>query len=155
MKKSQMEILGLAIVVVIILVAMIFVVRFMVIQQQPEYRKPFVTSEMASNMLNSFLKTAAEQCSQLTMTELLEDCAQSKSVICSNGQDSCVYVKSTAQSIFEKTLEEWRVKYGFFAYTDKDNPLIVLGSGCTGERRSKLFAIPTSTATVYVYLELC
>lgn len=155
MKKAQMEILGLAIVVVILLVAMIFVVRFLVIQPQSDYRKPFVSSEMASNMLNSFLKTAAPQCSQLTMTELLGDCAQSKSIICANGQDSCTYVKSTAAVIFERTLEEWRIKYGFMSYTDKDNPLIVLGEGCTGERRSKLFAIPTSTATVYVYLELC
>lgn len=155
MKKAQMEILGLAIVVVIIVVAMVFVVRFMLIQPQSDYRKPFVNSEMASNMLNSFLKTAASQCSQLTMTELLEDCAQSKSIACSNSQDSCAYVDSTARAIFEKTLEEWNLGYGFLAYTDKDKPLIQLGSGCSGERRSKLFAIPTSTATVYVYLELC
>lgn len=154
-REAQMEILGLAIVVVIILVAMIFVVRFLIIQPQTEYRKPFVSSETASNMLNSFLKTAAAQCSKLTMTELLEDCAQSKAITCSNGMDSCAYVQSTAETIFGKTLADWNVKYGFSAYTDKDSPLIQLGDGCSGERRSKLFAIPTSTATVYVYLELC
>lgn len=154
-REAQMEILGLAIVVIIILVAMMFVVRFFLIQQPPDYRKPFVSSEMASNMINSFLKTAAPQCSFLTMTELLEDCAQSNAIVCSNGKDSCIYVKSTAEAIFEETLEEWRIKYGFLAYTDKDNPLIELGEGCTGERRSKLFVIPTSTAPVYVYLELC
>ena len=150
-----MEILGLAIVVVIMLVAMIFVVRFLVIQPKAEYRKPFLTSEMASNMLNSFLKTAAQQCSQLTMTELLVDCAQPKSIVCSNGQDSCSYVQSTAGTIFERTLKEWRVNYGFLAYTNRDDPLVQLGSGCSGERRSKLFAVPTSTSPVYVYLELC
>lgn len=150
-----MEILGLAIVVVIVLVAMIFVLRFLIIEKQPEYRKPFLSSEMASNMLNSFLKTAAMQCSQLTMTELLVDCAQSKTITCSDGRYSCDYAKATAKTIFDKTLVEWRVKYGFSVYTDVDNPFISLGEGCTGEKRSKLFAIPSSTATVYVYLELC
>ena len=72
-----MEILGLAIVVVLILVATTFVVRFLVLKTPTDYRKGFVSSELASNMLNTFLRTAAPKCSQLSMTELLQDCAQS------------------------------------------------------------------------------
>src|SRR3989344_4745603 len=112
-RKSQMEILGLAIVVVIILVATIFVVRFLALKTPTEYRKGFISAEVASNMLNTLLKTAAKDCSELTMTELLQDCAQGKGIICDNGQDSCQFVESTAQYIFSKTLGKWNMKYEF------------------------------------------
>ena len=108
-RKSQMEILGLAIVVVLILVATIFVIRFLVLRTPTNYRAGFVSSELASNMRNTFLKTAAKDCSQLTMTELLQDCAQGRSITCDNSQDSCKFVESTAKKIFEATLEKWNI----------------------------------------------
>ena len=154
-KKSQMEILGLAIVVVLILVATIFVVRFLVIKAPTEYRKGFVSSELASNMLNTLLKTSAKDCSQLTMTELLQDCAQSRSIICDNGQDSCKFVESTSKNIFENTLDKWSMEYEFLAYTDANQPLLKLGKPCRSEKRSKLFPIPISTATMYAKLDIC
>ena len=154
-KKSQMEILGLAIVVVLILVATIFVVRFFVLKTPTEYRKGFISAELASNMLNAFLKTAAKDCSQLTMTELMQDCAQVRSITCDNGQDSCKFVESTANKIFENTLDEWNMKYEFLAYTDINSPLIRLGKSCRTEKRSKLFPIPINTATMYTKLDIC
>ena len=154
-KKSQMEILGLAIVVVLILVATIFVVRFFVLKTPTEYRKGFISAELASNILNAFLKTAAKDCSQLTMTELLQDCAQAKSIVCDNGLDSCKYAGSTAKIIFSQTLESWNINYEFLAYTDINSPLIKIGKPCLGDKRSKLFPISISTATMYTKLDIC
>ena len=155
MKKAQMEILGLAIVVVLILVATIFIVRFLVLKAPTEYRTGFVSSELASNMLNAFLKTAADGCSQLSITELLQDCAQGESIRCDNGQSSCDFVKSTAGSIFKNTLDSWNMRYEFLAYTNINSPLIKIGKRCNAEKKSKLFPIPTSTATVYIKLDIC
>ena len=154
-KKAQMEILGLAIVVVLILVATIFVVRFLVLKTPTEYRKGFVSAELASNMLNAFLKTAAKDCSQLTMTELLQDCAQSRGIVCDNGQDSCQFAESIAKDIFSKTLDTWNMRYEFLAYTDLSKPMIKIGKPCRAEKRSKLFPIPISTATMYTKLDIC
>ena len=154
-KKSQMEILGLAIVVVLILVATIFVVRFLVLKTPTEYRKGFVSAELASNMLNTFLKTAAKDCSQLTMTELLQDCAQGRGITCDNGQDSCKFVESTADKIFEDTLDKWNMQHEFLAYTNINTPLMRIGKACKSEKRSKLFPVPISTATMYVKLDIC
>ena len=153
--RSQMEILGLAIVVVLILVATIFVVRFLVIKSPTEYRKGFISAELASNMLSTFLKTAAGDCSQLTMTELLQDCAQARSINCGNGQDSCSYVESTAKHIFESTFDKWNTKYEFLAYTDAHSPLIKIGKPCRSEKRSKVFPLPINSATMYVKLDIC
>ncbi len=154
-KKSQMEILGLAIVVALVLVATIFVVRFLVVKAPTDYRKGFVSSELATNMLSTFLKTSAKDCSLLTMTELLQDCAQSKSIICDNGQDSCRYAESTASFIFGKTFDNWNAQYEFRAYTDANSPLIKIGKPCQSAKRSKLFPIPINTATMYTQLDIC
>lgn len=155
-KKSQMELLGLAIVIVLILVASIFVVRFG-FKKPTEFRKDFLSSEMASNMLNTFLKTNAASCSQLTMTELLQDCGQATggSILCDDGKYSCKYVNATAQEIFDKTFKKWNVNYYFLAYTDKGNPNIEFGEQCKGEKISKLFPIPTNTGSMYVQLDIC
>lgn len=154
-RKSQMEILGLAIVIVLILVATIFVVRFLVLKSPTEYRKGFVSSELASNMLNTFLKTAAKDCSQLTITELLQDCSQAKSITCDNGEDSCKHTELIAKSVFEQTLDKWNMQYEFLAYIDPKSPLIKLGKACKAEKRSKIFPIPISTATMYTKLDIC
>ena len=154
MKKSQMEMLGLAIVVVILLVGAIFIVRFG-IKKPANYRPDFIRSETASNILNTFLNTNAGDCSQLTMTELLQDCAQSKGIICQNSQDSCSYAESTANGIFEKTLKIWKMQYKFLAYADVNSPLIDLGNKCLGQKDSKTFPIPINPGTMYVKLDIC
>ena len=164
MKKAQMEILGLAIVVVIILVAAVFIVRFG-IKKPVDYRKDFVRSETASNILNTFLNTNARDCSQLTMTELLQDCAQGRGIICPNNQDSCQYVEATASEIFTKTLDAQNYKYEFLACVNYDSTtsrcndlnsgLIKLGNQCTGQKDSKIFPIPINSGTMYVKLDIC
>ncbi len=154
-RKSQMEILGLAIVVVLILVATLFVVKFLLLKTPKGYRSGFIDANYASNMLNTFLKTAARDCSLLTMTELLQDCAQGRSIICGNGRDSCSYVDSTAKDIFGRTLSDWVGGYEFLAYTDIRSPFIKIGEPCKGEKRSKLFPIPISGATMYTKLDIC
>ena len=154
-QKSQMEILGLAIVVVLMLVATIFVVRFLALKKPTDYRQGFASAELASNMLNTFLKTAAKDCSGLTMTELLQDCAQGKGIICENGEDSCVYIDSTAKSIFRQTFDKWNMKYELVAYVDINSPLIKIGNRCPADKKSKLFPIPISGTTMYTRLDIC
>ncbi len=154
-KKSQMEILGLAIVFVLILVATLFVVKFLALNKPTDYRTGFVASELASNMLNTFLKTTASDCSKLDMTTLIRDCAVSKGIVCSNGQDSCAYAEETARTIFSQTLEEWNYEYEFEAYIDSTSPFIIIGDKCQGEARAKFFPISIGTVSLQTKLELC
>ena len=163
-KKSQMEILGLAIVVVIILMATIFVVRFVVLKTPTDYREGFVYSEEANNFVSVFLKTNADGCKQLTMTELLQDCAQSESLCCLNCDDadtsthvsSCRFVNLTAAEVFENTLKKWSAKYEFLTYRKNDKPFIKLGEQCKGEKRSsRPWPIPIKADTIYVKLDIC
>lgn len=154
-KRAQMEILGLTIVIALILIAAVFIVRFSVLNEEEQYRGDFLSSEIPSNALNTFLKTASRNCFQLTMTELLQDCAQIRNIICEDGKGSCIFVNSTALEIFGKTLDKWNMKYEFLAYTDINKPLIRLGSACKGQKKSKQFPIPISSAVMYVKMEVC
>jgi len=47
------------------------------------------------------------------------------------------------------------MNYEFLAYTDINLPLIKLGNPCKAEKRSKLFPIPISGATMYTKLDIC
>ncbi len=163
-KKSQMEILGLAIVVILITLAMVFVVRFIAFKTPTDYRKGFVNSELASNMLNTFLKTSSgAECSQLTMTELLQDCGQGGEICCTNCNNddtsddvkSCEFVRTKAIYIFGQTFDKWNMKYEFLAYADQNNPRITIGARCTGEKQFKMYPIPIKAGTMYVKLDIC
>ena len=155
MRKAQTEIMGLAIVVILLVIGMTFVIRFMMSKEPTDYKKQFTYAEIASNTLNTFLKSASKDCNELTMTELLQDCSQSKSIFCENGKISCDYVTETAQLVLNQTLEIWNYKYEFLVFKDKGKPLIQLGSLCPADKKSKTFPIPTSSGTVFVKLDVC
>jgi len=154
-KKSQTEIMGLAIVVILLVVGMTFVIKFMMSREQVDYKTQFTHAEIASNTLNTFLKTKSQSCNELSMTELLQDCSQSKSIYCQNGENSCDYSEETAKFIFSQTLEEWNKDYEFKVFRQEEDPIINLGERCPGNKKSKTFPIPTSSGTLSVKLDVC
>jgi hypothetical protein len=155
MKKSQMEIMGLAIVVILITLAMAFVIRFGVLNKPADFKESFTQTELASNMVNTFLKTTSQDCSGLSMTELLQDCAQNQVIYCKNTIPSCEYALDTADKIFKRTLDTWNLAYEFQVYLEEQNPIFKLGNTCPGNKKSKLFSIPTSARSLNVKLDIC
>ncbi len=158
MKKAQTEIIGLAIIVILIIVGITFAIRFMATKEPVEYKKEFTQTELATNMLNTFLETTSDDCNGLSMTELLQACGQGSSISC-DGKTSCTYAKDEAKKIFDRTLKIWNINYEFKAFYSEDNPKIVLGEACTGNKKSKLFPIPTAASgtlsTLSVKLDIC
>lgn len=154
-KKAQTEIIGLAIVVILLIIGMTFVIRFMISNEPVDYKKQFTQAEIASNMLNTFLKSNSKDCNGLTMTELLQDCAQAKSIFCENGKVSCDYVKEAAGSIFGQTLEQWKADYELKVFLQENNPIFTLGRICPASKKSKTFPLPTNVGTLFVKLDVC
>ena len=157
MRKGQMEIIGLAVVVVIILIAMLIAVRFLAFKKPDSARAGFVSAELASNTINTFLEIAAVECSKAKMSELIQDCAQGTERICSNGKGACEFVRNAADEIFTKTFKKWKTKYKFIVYVDINSPFVDLESGCTAnqEKVSETFFVPVTSATVSVRLDIC
>ena len=157
MKKSQMEIMGLAIVVIIVLIGMAIAVRFIVFKKPDSARAGFVSAELASKTINTFLETSAADCSKAKMRELIQDCAQGTERICGNGKGSCEFVREAADEIFTKTFKEWKTKYKFLVYIDANSPFVDLESECTyqQEKVSETFFVPVTAAIVSVKLDIC
>ena len=156
MKKSQIEIAGLGIIAVIIIVVVIFLGRILYSQNDADYNKEIVHSQLASNMVNTFLTTTSE-CSNLSMAALLQDCAKnpnSPGITCGL-LDSCSYVKQESKKIFEKSLDQWNIGYEFKVFFDENNKLFSLGKECYGNRKSELFLIPTEKGVLIVRMDIC
>ena len=109
-----MEIMGLVVIVILITLGLFFVVKFIITKQPSEIKKSYTRTETAANILNTLLKTTAEDCYGMTVKDLLVDCAKSDNietnqVKCENtDQDySCEYVLDITKTIFDETLVEW------------------------------------------------
>lgn len=154
-KRAQMEILGLAIVVVLVILGMLFVIKFMSLQEPGNLRQPVVQSQTAASYITAYLKTNVPDCRGLTVTDLLQDCAVGGGITCEDGSDSCRKAEEVAEEVFSRTFEVWRQPYYFVAFMDEGSPLVELGEQCPGERRTRQFPLPTGVDTMFVRLDLC
>lgn len=161
MKKSQMEIMGLAIIVILITLGILFVVQFVVLKEPSDIKKTFTRSQMAANMLNSILKTNSKDCYDATISQLLKDCADyyqnpSGLTVCDNTMNSCEYVNSTTKYIFTQTFEEWGNQTFYFSvFVGLGDPILEQGTECTGERESKQSFIKTDSGILTIRLDIC
>ena len=155
-KKSQAEIVGLVIIVLLITIGLLFVVKFVVLREPSELKKGFVHSELASNMINVLLKTTTD-CKGSSVTELFQDCAAFNRIDC-EGIDSCDKVDETIEMIFSNSLEKWNKPYEFSAYLVGSKPIIEKSYGkCPRniDRESKTYPIPTDRGTLFIQLDIC
>jgi len=154
MKKAQVEIMGLTIALLLIILGIVFVYSFISENGPIQYKKQFTQTELASNTINTLLKTTSD-CNGLSMTELLQDCSQNQNVVCLEDQNSCDYVTTVAEQIFRNTLEKWGISYEFEVFFDEENPILVIGEACVGDKKSKTFPIPTDSGILKVKMDVC
>ncbi len=155
-KKSQAEIIGLVIIVLLITMGLLFVVKFVILREPSDIKRGFVHSELASNMINVLLKTTTD-CRGSSVTELFQDCAGFKRIDC-DGIDSCDKVDETIEMIFNNSLEKWNKPYEFSAYLVGSKPIIEKSYGkCSRniDRESKTYPIPTDWGTLFIQLDIC
>lgn len=169
-KKSQMEMMGLALIVIIISIAMIFVIKFVVLEKPAEYKKGYAQEELASKFVLALFKTQSGCVDNMDFTELFQNVAEGGPYItCSGGEGSAdAYLPEVLDSIFEDTFGKWRIPYEFNAFTNPGNPLgtSIYGGlpkkndelgGCPGDRESATFTLPINAAgnTLYLQLDVC
>jgi len=165
-KKSQMEIMGLALVVILISLGLLFAVKFTALKPATSgARQAYTKTVKAANMLNTLLKTTSLDCpGGATITQLIQDCATAgvSQINCDDGtgstEDSCAHVKRIiGDGIFGATFVEWGQD---FYFTVKKGGISVVGippvgTECTGAKEHKDQPIPIPGELVTVTLELC
>lgn len=131
MKKAQMEMIGLVVIVILITLGMLFLAQF-ALKEKPE-KKIFTREGLAYSTLSALMLTKAdvsEHCSESYIgnaypgfgKELLDDCAANQDTKdvpdgfsqyrCQN-KHSCVFLKERMGELLEKTLGQWGKKYLF------------------------------------------
>jgi hypothetical protein len=158
MKKSQMELMGLAIIVILISIAMLFVIRFVLNKEPSTTSQEYQESELAANFLNTLVETSADGCMGIKFSKLFQDCAEYREISCPTHGNSCVYLEETTRNISDTTFNIWQINYSFVATTSLESPsddmlFEALGTGCF-ERKRKVQPLP-SDPPVYLILDIC
>ena len=159
-KKSQMEIMGLALVVILISLGLLFAVKFTALQPSTSgARKAYTNTVRAANMLNTLLKTSTDCAGGATITQLIQDCASTPQITC-GVDNSCDYARSVIQTIFDDTLIAWgRLDADYYFEVQKGGTplpeIAPFGIKCVGSKESKNQPIPIPGGMITVTLELC
>ena len=152
MKKGQQEIMGLAIVILLIILAVLVIAKLSP-NKEFYFKKEYEQSELASGMLNALLTTTTRDCNWLSIGDILQDCAVNNGNKC-NGQNSCSYFEQQSGEIFGNTLDLWKINYKFSAFYNEESPIIELGRQCIN-KKSEMSLLPTKTGVLSVKLDIC
>lgn len=171
-KRSQMEVMGLTIVVILMAVAMLFVVGKMINRTPSETMQSYLDQEMAANMLNSLLKTSTgDECRGADFTELFQDCAvyyPVGNIRCEPGSiPSCKYLEDKINNtILKNTTMRWERPHRIIAWVEgkEDEPVLeLMYKECSPDEigyefqhlETKLSPIPTDVGTLNIEFNIC
>ncbi|RJQ17581.1 hypothetical protein C4573_01225 [Candidatus Woesearchaeota archaeon] len=105
--KSQIEIMGLAVIIILVAVGFFFIISFKLNKPQIDHVQTLRDNQFAQQYVTSLVKTNT-QCG-FTITELMQDCAVFHNINCT--VDSCTYLNRTLEVIANKTLLNWSYTY--------------------------------------------
>ncbi len=153
-RKAQMEIMGLAIIFILVIFGVLFAVRFVITKPQSDVRKEYQQSILAAAMLSGIRGTTSD-CKGVTVEQLLQDCAAEKKLSCPPNLDSCQKAKNVIEILLRETLYEWKKAYNFSISGPSVSAITFANGDCSGEKEVKTHPVPTRAGTITLKLELC
>ena len=159
-KRGQTEMLGLAIVVILIAVGMLLFIRFSLLSPKEDLKKTFVATETAYNILGSALDTSTPDCKPNTdLTSLLADCAVFESIICNDGKGSCELSEMVLDTILNETLISWgNMSFNLNIYPTGGGSIMNFINGPCDDQsigEKKRSPIPLNPGVLNVELKIC
>lgn len=164
-KKSQTEIVGLLIIVIILSLALLFVIKAVFLKKPSETTQTYETRKLVSSFVNTLFQTSSGCTGDTTIQDLLIDCAKNPfsggSITCSNEQeqDSCTFVNETIAMILQDTIDTWGYStgYEFVAVAPPNQEIVYYSSGdlsaaTGGETTPFPLRLYPSQQELYVYL---
>ena len=150
-----MEIMGLAIIFILVIFGVLFALRFVLMKPETDVRKGYQQSMLAANMLTGIRGTTTD-CHDATVEQLLQDCTAEKKLSCPPNLNSCQKANNVIDHILRETLYQWQKAYSFSISGPPAVASIAFAEGdCSGEKEVKTHPVPTRAGTITLRLELC
>ncbi len=154
MKKAQTEIIGLAVIVLLVSIAILFALQFIIMKQPTDITKEYTYKELAANTLSTALKTTTD-CNNMQLDQIVTSCILGESTLpCSPYQNPCIYATEVFNEIFDNTLEKWNMNYYLLISGTQSSPQITIGTPCTGETTPSSPCCPLPNS-IMAKLDIC
>ncbi|MFH1133842.1 MAG: hypothetical protein V1735_05080 [Nanoarchaeota archaeon] len=155
MKKAQTEILGLALVIVLISLGLLFVVQFLVNKQPEGSREDYLDSQLANHFLSAVLVTQSADCKGKLLRDVAIACADGNYLTCNGGETACEYFNVTVAQIIAQSLVVWKQDFELWINVSGDDMYHNLNGTCKSWRRAT-FPLQTQTrGTLIADLKIC
>jgi hypothetical protein len=170
-KKGQIEIMGLMIVVVILSLLLLFVIKVVFTAKQVDYTQDYETNKLVESFVNTLFQTTAACTGDVTIQELLLDCARyphtGGSITCNDDDEyapdyrqSCAFANDKIAYILENSVDQWGFAdtgYEFIAIAPPNEEIVYYSRGdlegsLSGEVEPFTLRMYPSTEDLYVYL---
>ena len=164
-KRGQMEMLGLAIIMVIVLLGILIALRFFFLVTPVDPTKNARDVQLGANLIDTMLETTMG-CNDVKLSVLLRDCNQGGAITCrgfsptDGDMTSCVYATEAVTYLLNSTLGTWKRDYEF-EIEGTSNPGLLgvksssLTTGCTGSFQKITRPRPIGGSTITLVLKLC
>ncbi len=134
-RKSQSEIIGLLIIVVIISLIMLFGLKYL-LKPTDDYQAAYKNKDISSGMIGAILNTNSGCTKDTLIKNLLTDCAKSPNVESlqlectddSKHRHSCEYAGAVIEKMLNETLGRWNMPYEFKVFSPSRQVIDALGS---------------------------
>ncbi len=158
--------MGLMIVVILLIVGVLFAIKFVVLKAPAETRQTFSRTQLASNLGIALMSSTTENCRGTAIRDLLIDCAEwpeaGGTITCDDGRMACEYVQDTIDQLLQNTLGVWQRKYYLIAGTSKNPEDRIIESyhpDCNPDKpapgESESFFLPTNRGLLTLKIFIC
>jgi hypothetical protein len=156
-RKSQMEILGLAFVFIILIFGLMIFLRLG--SNDSNTRDVYTDPQLSASFISSILKTTVDCSSQQnhSLTVLLKDCASSKRLTCQD-ENSCNASINVISFMLNETLIREAKSFYFNVNSSTGNNIITNSSSRCNARSPGIFYSQPFDANgniVYINLKIC
>src|SRR3989338_2039246 len=179
-KGMGSDIIGIAILFVIIILALAFYIGIKVFEKPSAPQKEYISSKFAYDVIDVVLRTnsVAGECKELSFKDIIQECATRPDSECkTDGEKMCSYAENNLFNILSKHLKEKEgMSYYFSISTNQDDfegYLLTWTDGdfksfnfnstgqaipsqCPASKRSKTYRIPNIAGeNIYLKLDVC
>lgn len=114
MKKGQIEIFGLAFIVILVSIGFFIFLSFKSQEIPPTPRIDYTTDKIASDFILAIPEVNIEGCEEYTLEDLIVDCARDGRITCGI-YDSCIALNKSIAIMLNKTFIKTNTAFRFYS----------------------------------------